>query len=110
MKLILNIFFVFSAFVLASCFDDPGTEIVWGNDAYLELDRAGQPNPTATTTFDLSDAGGTQEFNVQVNLMGRPRTTDTNVTFEIETGGTAIEGTHYTRVTTANSITIPSGE
>jgi hypothetical protein len=110
MKLFINLLFVCSAIMLSSCFDDPGTEIVWGNDAFLELDRAGQPNPTSTSSFQRLNNGTTYPLNVQVNLMGRPRTSDTNVTFEIETGGTAVEGVHYTRVTSANSVTIPAGQ
>jgi hypothetical protein len=42
--------------------------------------------------------------------MGRPRDTDTNVTFEIESTSTAIEGVHYTKVTPGTSITIPAGQ
>jgi hypothetical protein len=110
MKLYLKLFIVCGALTLGSCFDDPGTEIVWGKDAYLELDRAGQPNPTSTNTFQRLNNGTTYPLNVQVNLMGRPRDTDTNVTFEIEAGSTAIEGVHYTKVTPGTSITIPAGQ
>jgi hypothetical protein len=48
-------------------------------------------------------------LNVQVNIMGRPQSTATNITFEIGTTSTAVAGVHYNKLTAGNSITIPAG-
>lgn len=97
-----------SAFVLTACFDDPGTDIVWGDDAYLELDRAGQPNTVVPTIVTRVNDGESVPFNVQVNLMGRPQKEDVEVEFTIT--GTAIAGVQYNKITPGNTITIPAGE
>lgn len=107
MKTTKILFVLLSAFILTACFDDPGTEIVWGKDAYLELDRAGQPNPTINQVVTRVNDGEGVAFNVQVNIMGRPQKEDVTVDFTVT--GTAIDGVHYDRITTANSITIPAG-
>lgn len=96
-----------SAFALTACFDDPGTDIVWGNKAYLELDRAGQPNTVITQTVTRVNDGQGIPFNVQINLMGRPQKDDVSVTFTIT--GTAADGIHYDKITSGNTITIPAG-
>lgn len=99
-----------AAILLVSCFEDPGTDIVWGDKAYLELDRAGQPNPTITTTVTRINDGETVPFNVQINLMGRPQNEDVSVTFEIGATSTAVAGVHYNKITPGNTVTIPAGE
>lgn len=110
---IFKLFAFVSMLSLSSCFEDPGTEIVWGDKALLELDRAGQPNPTVVRTFALAD-GAAQTLNVQVNLMGKPQANDVTVNFTIAPGTTsataAVEGTHYNKVTSGTSIVIPAGE
>jgi hypothetical protein len=111
MKLFKYIF-ILSVLTLASCFEEPGTEIVWGNEAFLELDRAGQPNTVLPpATFARLNDGTTYPFNIQVNLMGKPRGEDTDVTFEFGATSTAIDGVHYTKVSPAGTtVTIPAGE
>jgi hypothetical protein len=94
---------------LFSC-DDPGTDIVVGGKAFLELDRAGQPNPTAALTYTQSLDGQPIRYRIQVNIMGRPQGSATNVTYDINTASTAVAGTHYNLVSTAGTITIPAGE
>lgn len=109
MKITYRILVLLSFFALVSCFDEPGTEIVWGDQAYLELDRAGQPNPTVNTTFNRLNNGTTFPLNIQFNIMGRKQSGDVNVTYEIEATSTAIQGVHYTKPA-GNTITIPAGE
>jgi hypothetical protein len=105
---IVKIAIVIFSISLSACFDDPGTDIVWGDQAYIELDRAGQPNPTVNRTFNIAD-GDVQRYNVQVNIMGRPQPDDVSVTFEIEAGSTAVEGVHYNKITSGNTVVIPAG-
>ncbi len=109
MKSINKLFIILTAVTLAACFEDPGTDIVWGDEAYLEIDRAGQPNPNINSIFTKLSDGTTYPLNVQVNLMGRPRTSATTVQFEIASTSTAVEGVHYNKLTAGNSITIPAG-
>jgi len=111
MKSVKNkLIILFTAIVLVSCFDEPGTDIVWGNDAYLELDRAGQPNPVVNSIFQRLNDGTTYTLNVQVNLMGKPRSTATVANFAIDAASTAIPGVHYNQITPGTSVTIPAGE
>lgn len=98
------------AFILVSCFEDPGTDIVWGNKAYLELDLAGQPNPSEQLLFERKNDGTTYDVAVQVNIMGRPQKSATTVNFVIDPASTAIEGVHYNMITAGGSISIPAGE
>jgi hypothetical protein len=110
MKHIFKIFILFIGVSLVACFDDPGTDIVWGDKAYIELDRAGQPNPVVNNQYNRLNDGTKYPLNVQVNLMGRPQSEDVTINFEIESGSTAIEGVHYNRLSTGNSIVIPAGQ
>jgi hypothetical protein len=105
-----KLFIVLAAILLVSCFDDPGTDIVWGDKAYIELDRAGQPSPTINTIVNRSTDGNAIPFNVQVNLMGRPQNEDVSVTFEIGATSTAVAGVHYNKLTPGTTVTIPAGE
>lgn len=109
MKSLNKLFIILTAVVLAACFEDPGTDIVWGDEAYVEIDRAGQPNPTINSIFTRLSDGTTYPLNVQINLMGRPRATATTVQFEIASTSTAVEGVHYNKLTSGNTITIPAG-
>jgi hypothetical protein len=110
--LIGKITILFVAIFMASCFDDPGTEIVWGDKAYLELDRAGQAGsaPSVPLTVTRVNDGNAVPLNVKVNLMGRPQSEDVSVTFEIDATSTAVAGVHYNKLTAGNTITIPAGE
>ena len=94
---------------LFSC-DDPGTDIVVGDKAFLELDRAGQPNPTAALTYTQNLDGQPIRYKVQVNIMGRPQGSATNVTYAVDPASTAIAGTHYNIVGTTGSTSIAAGE
>jgi hypothetical protein len=98
---------ILTAIILASCFDDPGTDIVWGNDAYFELDRAGQPNPVVNNTYERKNDGTTYPFSAKVNLMGKPQKVDVTVNYTIT--GTAVAGVHYNKLTTGSTVTIPAG-
>lgn len=109
MKLTIKIFVLLATVSLVSCFDDPGTDIVWGDEAFLEIDRAGQPNPTVNILNERKNDGTTYPFSVQINLMGRPQSKDISVNFEIDAASTAIEGVHFTKQSAGNSITIPAG-
>lgn len=105
-----RIFIILAAVILASCFEDSGTDIVWGDKAYLEIDRAGQPNPTINTTITRINDGVGVPFSVQVNLAGRPQNNDVNVTFEIDAASTAVAGVHYNKITSGNNFSIPAGD
>jgi hypothetical protein len=108
MKAILNrLSIILAFFALVSCFDDPGTDILWGSEAYFELDRAGQPNPTVNNTFERLNNGTKYPFSAKVNLMGRPQSKDVVVNYTIT--GTAVEGVHYNKLSAGTSLTIPSG-
>lgn len=108
-SLIKTIAFLGVIALVSSCYDDPGTEILPWDEPFLELDRAGQATPVVNSTFLRRNDGTTYPLSVKVNIMGRPRSTDTNVTFTIEGTGTAVEGVHYNKLTPGNTITIPAG-
>ena len=95
---------------LAACFDDPGTDITWGNKAYFELDRAGQASPVVSKTYNRLNDGTKADLDVQVNIMGKAQKEDVSVTFEIDPASTAIAGVHYNKLTAGNTLTIPAGE
>jgi len=107
MKAINKFLIVIATFTLISCFDDPGTEIVWDDQAFFELDRAGQPNPTVNNTFERLNNGTKYPFSAKVNLMGIPRSEAVTVNYTIT--GTAVEGVHYNKLTAGTSVTIPAG-
>jgi hypothetical protein len=95
---------------ITACYDDPGTDIVIGNEAYLELDRAGQPNPSVSMEFNQDPDGTTapQIMDVQVNILGRVQKTNVTAAFEVDPSSTAIAGVHY-NVLTTGAVTIPAG-
>lgn len=109
MKAFYRSLIVVLAIGATACFEDPGTDIVWGEDAFLELDRAGQPNPTVNAAFLRENDGIPKEYQVQVNLMGKPRGSATSVTFEIGAASTAVEGVHF-NLQSGTTVTIPAGE
>lgn len=103
--------YILLAVSLSSCFDDPGTDIVWDGDAYLEIDRAGQPNPVISMSFAKNPEGGTPTttIDVQINIMGRPQAKDVVVNFTTDSS-TAIAGVHYNLLSPKGSLTIPAGQ
>lgn len=104
----LTILFVFSI-AITGCYDDPGTDILIGGNAFLELQDAGQPNPTITREFSQDPDGATDPvpLNVQVNIMGRQQANDITANFIVDGASTAVEGVHYRLVTAGGSLTIP---
>lgn len=110
MKLIFkSALFIGLVAVVSACYDDPGTDILPWDQAYLELDRAGQGNPTVSSSFLRLNNGTKYPLNVQVNVMGRPRDVATTVNFTIEAASLAVPGVHYNKITSGNSVTIPAG-
>jgi hypothetical protein len=106
---IIRLFVVAGALLVTSCFDDPGTDTVWGGESFIELDRAGQASPVVSKVFDRLNDGTTFPLDVQVNVMGLPQSTAVNVTFEIDPASTAVAGVHYNKLTSGNTLTIPAG-
>ena len=112
MKNILIILSWLTAGVLiTSCFDDPGTEIVWGDQAYLELQDAGKPNPTVSKSFtkDVAPPTPNVPFSSQVNIMGKQSGSAINVTYQIDASSTAVAGVHYKDLS-GGTISIPANE
>ena len=110
MKIITKAILFTMVLGVSACFDDPGTDIVVGNGSFLELDRAGQPNPVASLTYTKAVDGNPIRYKIQVNIMGPPVESATNVNYAIDPLSTAIAGTHYNLVSTAGTISIAAGE
>lgn len=96
--------------LVSACYEDAGIDILPGGESFLELDRAGQATPVVNNTFLRKNDGTTYPVSVQVNIMGRPRTSATTVNFTFDAASTAIPGLHYNQITPGTSITIPAGQ
>ncbi len=105
-----KIFLIFFCTLLAVACDKPGTEILFDDSkAYLEINEATTATgSTVAKTFNRLIDGKTIRDSIQVNLVGKQRSTPVNVNFEILTTGTAVANVHYRMITTGNSVTIPA--
>lgn len=92
--------------ILSSCFDEPGTEILF-DDSFVELDAATTGSGSKDYTFLRTNTGITYSAGFVVNRAATSASSDVNVNFEIDPSSTAIENVHYT--VTGSSVTIPSG-
>lgn len=103
--------------LLTSCFDDPGTDVLF-EKSFVEIDEAA--NPTRTTTkpaYLRTNNGQPVSDNIRIILTGAQRSTPVTVAYKLVTGtgaGTGVKGTHFeftdgTVVIPANasSVTIP---
>ncbi len=94
--------------VLTGCFDDPGTDIVW-EGSYVEIQEATTAaGSTITRAYAQQPDGVGTPVRLRVNLASAALSAPVTVNFEF--GGSAIEGVHYNKVTSGNSVTIPAGE
>lgn len=93
--------------VLTSCFDDPGTDIVF-TGSLVEVDAATTPSNSRTFTFLRENIGASLPSGFQINLAAQPKSEAVTVNFEIMAASTAIDGVHYS--TSGNSVTIAAGE
>lgn len=91
---------------LTSCFDEPGTNILF-EGAFVELDAAGTPSGSRTYTFLRVNDGQPKDAGFVLLFSGAPRSSDISVSYEIVAATTtAIEGVHYTVAST--SVTVPA--
>ncbi len=96
--------------VLASCFDDPGNELVLDNVAVVEINEAATPAGTELAkTYNRSIDGRRLRDSLQVNLIGPARGTPLTVNFNVEgvAPNAAQPGFHFNMVT-QGSVTIPA--
>ncbi|MCA6077905.1 hypothetical protein [Fulvivirga sedimenti] len=94
--------------VLTGCFDDPGTDIVW-EGSYVEIQEATTAaGSTISRAYAQQPNGVGTPVRLRVNLSSAALNNPVTVNFEFS--GSAIEGVHYNKVTSGNSVTIPAGE
>jgi len=94
-------------FLLTSCFDDPGTEILF-EDSFVELEAATTGSGGRDFTFTRLNDGTTYSAGFMINRADASAAQPVNVTYEVDAASTAIEGIHYT--TGGTSATIAAGE
>lgn len=95
------------AVVLTSCFDDPGTDVLF-DETFVELDAAGNSVQSQTKTYLRSNDGSTFPIGTDILLGSRALSNAVNVNFTVDPTSTAVEGLHYTL--NSSSVTIAAGE
>ncbi|MGB3468097.1 MAG: hypothetical protein WBA74_22620 [Cyclobacteriaceae bacterium] len=98
---------VMVAFVLTSCFDDPGTEILL-EESFVEFDVASEPSQSESFSYLRANDGVLKPAGFLVNRVDADATNAVNVTWGVDQASTAIEGLHY--VINSTTVTIPAGE
>jgi len=107
-KILLNILIAGILASFSSCFDDPGTDIVW-ESALVEFEGATKLSPSSAVYIRFND-GTTARERLQVNLVGAQIDQPVTINFEVDQANTtAIEGVHYSMVS-SGSIQIPAGD
>ncbi|MDX2305158.1 MAG: hypothetical protein NW226_20270 [Microscillaceae bacterium] len=105
---IYNLLFIGLVLGLSSCFDDPGTDILF-EGVFVELDLATRAPSSGERIriYARKDDGVNITDTIIINLVGAQRSTPVNVTIAVDAAGTtAVAGTHYNLSTT--SVTIPA--
>lgn len=109
MKNIIRIlgFFAFT-FILTSCFDDPGNEILFDNsNSFVEISDvsvAGADRKVYSVVLD----GNYTDDNITIAYSGNITTSDVTVNVEVVTAeSSAVEGVDFSLAST--SVTIPAG-
>lgn len=95
------------AVVLTSCFEDPGSEVLF-NETFVELEAAGTSVSSRTFTFLRENIGAELPLGSPILLASRPLSSAVNVTYTVDPASTAVEGLHYNIV--SPTVTIPAGE
>lgn len=97
-------------FFAASCFEDPGTEILIDSGAVIEIEEAATSSglDVAKSYEKALDGTGVLD-SIRVNLVGPQKSTPTNVSFTVDASSTAVSGFHYNLITT-NTVVIPANE
>jgi hypothetical protein len=91
---------------LTSCFDDPGTSILF-EAAFVEFDAAGTASGSRTYTYLRVNDGQPKDAGFKLLFSGQPRSSDISVTYEIVAATTtAIENVHYT--VGSKTVTVPA--
>jgi hypothetical protein len=95
-------------FFAASCFEDPGTDILIDSGAVIEIAEAGTSAGAEVNKsyVKVLDGAGIRD-SIRVNLVGPQKSVPTNVAFTIDASSTAVPGTHYNLITT-NTVVIPA--
>ena len=107
MKQLKYITLLSALFFLSSCFEDPGTEILWEGGSFVELDAATTASATRDYSYLRLNDGTTYSSGMNVLLASASNSGGVTVNFEIDASSTAIEGVHYT--TSGTSVNIPAG-
>lgn len=95
-------------FLAASCFDEPGTDILLDNVAEIEIQQATTSGGLDVAFSYLKALDGLSvRDSIRVNLVGPQKSTPINVSFTIDATSTAVAGVHYDLVTT-NTVVIPA--
>lgn len=97
---------VMAAFVLTSCYEDPGTETLI-SDAFVELDAASDPTQRESFSYLRENDAIPKSSGFLVNRVAPSASSDVNVTIGVDPASTAIEGLHYNL--TSPNLVIPSG-
>ncbi len=94
-------------FLLTSCFDDPGTDILWEGGSFVELDAATTVSGVRDYSYLRLNDGTTYSSGMNILLASADNSSGVVVNFEIDPSSTAIEGIHYS--SSGNSVTIAAG-
>jgi hypothetical protein len=96
--------------IMSSCFDDPGSEIVFNDGHFVEIEEATGTATTGTRVYTRNLNGAPVRDSLRVNLVGATKSTPVTVNFSVSAGDpAATSGVHYNMVS-SQSITIPAGQ
>ncbi len=96
-------------FVATSCFDDPGTDIIY-EGASVEIQEATTASGIRVgKAYDRLNDGVPKKDSIRINLVGAHRSSAVNVSFAIDDSKTtAVAGLHYNLITPEGGVSIPA--
>ena len=98
-----------SMFIASSCFEDPGTDIIY-EDASIEIQEATTASGVRVgKAYDRLNDGIAKKDSIRINLVGAHRSSAVNVSFAIDDSKTtAVAGLHYNLITPEGGVSIPA--
>lgn len=108
MKKILN--YILSAaiiFLAASCYDDPGTDIIF-DGLEIEINEATLAGGvSANKSYIRANDGVAKRDSIRINLTGAHQSSPISVGFDLDASNTAIAGVHFNMISTS-PVQIPA--
>lgn len=94
-------------FVATSCYDDPGTEIIFGG-LEIEINEATLAGGViASKAYVRANDGIAKRDSIRINLTGAHQSSSISVGFSLDAANTAIAGVHYNMLSTS-PVEIPA--